>query len=228
MPTPPRAARPPIQCMYAYGLDGATGEPLARPLPPRGAFDRALAAAAGPPAPVAAELKAKHDRQTRPDDALRPDRLPNELDQAGWGVIFGRGVADEVYDALRPLLDLRRRQAAHTRAHYFQVYRGEQRPRPGRLEAGVPPQQRPRGRDAGRPRVHAVLPPPGRQPGRIPFEFQYELDVEYAVGRLWFPTTAEYRRYADAVVAADEAGRRRSAAGPSCSPRGAPGTSRPG
>jgi hypothetical protein len=42
-------------------------------------------------------------------------------------------------------------------------------------------------------------------PDVIPFDFQYLLGVEYAIGRLAFETAVEYENYARSIVAYDSA-----------------------
>src|SRR6185295_17129337 len=106
----------------------------------------------------------------------------------------------EVREALRPLLDHRRAQAARQRERRFQVYDlapgescsaflGRLESSPGPVDPDVVP--------------YYLLIVGG--PESIPFPFQYQLDVQYGVGRLWFPQPDDYARYAERLIVAETA-----------------------
>ena len=123
---------------------------------------------------------------------------PNDLSQAGWGVLFGPSVDQRIKDALQPLLDHRKAQAADD--SLFKVFDGPSGFLPGDTaqtwlqRQGV--------------RIDVVDPQLGvpfymliaAAPDEVPFEFQYVLDLYWAVGRVWFTTPDEFRQYADSVV----------------------------
>jgi hypothetical protein len=132
-----------------------------------------------------------------------------ELGQAGWGVIFATGADPAIKEALRPLLALREKQAM-AKLPLYRVFDGVHAYRKGE------------GKNAFLKRLpHSVGGGSGVAPGpvnpkkvpyylllvgppdEIPYRFQYELDVDYAVGRLSFETAQEYADYAQAVVAAE-------------------------
>ncbi|WP_437754613.1 hypothetical protein [Sorangium sp. So ce1389] len=116
-----------------------------------------------------------------------------DLSEVGWGIVFAKGVAPEVRAALAPLIEHRRAQA-------------------GALlkELEFDPDADTFSRWLRRHGVHAMSPDRSAvpfylllvgPPSAVPFEFQYLLDIEYAVGRIAFDTPAEYARYAASVVA---------------------------
>jgi hypothetical protein len=122
---------------------------------------------------------------------------PAELGEAGWGVLFAPGLDPQIKDALKPLLDHRQAGGAAP----FVVFDGPTTYRAGdtaeswlarqngvRLDVVNP--------DNGVPYYLLIV----GSPEVIPFEFQYVLDLYWAVGRLWFDTVAEFRRYAESVV----------------------------
>jgi len=127
-----------------------------------------------------------------------------DLASTGWAVIFSEKTPPEVVEALAPLLEHRRAAASYYGESGYREFRGETGFRRGESaeaflrRAGVP---------FGAPADPEALPyylllVGG--PEEIDLAFQYELDVEYAVGRIWFETPEEYRRYALAVVTAEK------------------------
>lgn len=130
---------------------------------------------------------------------------PCLLEQAGWGVVFPKVMKPGVREALRPLLEWRQQQAGAADERLFQVYEGEERgydpsenllrylEKRGSCDGPVNPRRMP---------YYLLLV---GEPTEIPFEFQYQLDLRHAVGRLSFPTPEEYAAYAANVVAVEKA-----------------------
>ncbi|MBN1260864.1 MAG: hypothetical protein JXB35_09305, partial [Anaerolineae bacterium] len=118
-----------------------------------------------------------------------------ELLQTGWGVIFADDADPAVEAALQPLIDLRKDQAGSLYHRYdFRVGKDSKSSFLARQGAGPGP--------ANPDKVPYYLLIVG-SPEKIPYEFQSQLDVQYAVGRLDFETVAEYNVYAESVVAAE-------------------------
>jgi len=132
----------------------------------------------------------------------------NDLSQTGWGVIFPANLPkkslDGIKEALKPLLDLRQKQAAAQQASFYQEFSGAERgykigeskndflkrsnvsPGPADPSRGVP--------------YYLLI---AGSPETIPFTFQYQLDVQYAVGRIYFDKLEDYYQYAKSVVEAE-------------------------
>lgn len=127
--------------------------------------------------------------------ALMPHLDADDLAQAGWGVVWAPGLNPRIREEMQPLLDVRKEQAGP-------LYR-EIEIRPGetffqfliRMGASVAPID-----PKGLPYYLLLV----GEPVDIPFEFQYQLDVAHAVGRLSFETPEEYGRYARGVVSAEQ------------------------
>jgi hypothetical protein len=129
-------------------------------------------------------------------DGLNAD----DLSQAGWGIVFPTNMdANEkqaIRQALMPLLKLREQQAGQ----FFMIFDGPTGYRDGdNADAWVAQ------RGGG---MFDVVPGQGLpyylmligSPDDIPFDFQYNLDMFYGVGRLYFRTPEEYGIYAANMV----------------------------
>jgi len=117
-----------------------------------------------------------------------------ELAEAGWGIIYGNGITDAVKEALSPLVNYRKAQAGELFKEY--AYQGESS-RDFLTNNDI-------GLGAADPEEMPYYLLIVGSPQEIPFNFQYELDVDRAVGRLYFAAPEEYDNYARSVVDAEK------------------------
>ena len=177
------------------GIDGATGEYLVPPF----TTAQAVSIARGRPTEgsLGTWFRAIVSVLRRPKLGLPMDVDPTNLARAGWAVVFPHGISPEVKAAVQPLLDRRKSVVPPDRCKVLQYRPGESMKkwlqRHGVAPGSVSPTKVP----------YYVLLVGG--PQEIPFDFQYLLDVEYAVGRLAFDTPEQYRAYAEGVAAYETA-----------------------
>jgi hypothetical protein len=194
----------PDTLIYPNGIDAETGQPLLPPLP----VELVAGLAQGRPIAKAEldELRARVaelERQRTAHLGVMAGIDPNNLAEAGWGVIFAQedqAQRPALREALAPLLALRRGQAGEryrdeTVNADFLYQPGESMNAWRARNGGAPGKVDPR-------RLPYYLLIVG-DPQRIPFDFQYQLDVAHAVGRIHFDTLDEYHSYARSVTAAE-------------------------
>ncbi len=182
------------------GIDGVSGTYI---VPPMRAEDLAALAQGHALDPVhLSELLAKYRETDEGHYGPAEGIDPKNLADAGWGVIFAYNADPEIHEALSELLTHRKRQATQNKEAYYKEFVGPDAYRPG--ESKVEFLTR-----------HGVGPGPANpekmpyyllivgDPDTIPYRFQYQLDVQYGVGRIHFDTIEEYSNYARSVVAAE-------------------------
>lgn len=184
-------------CVF-NGVDGVTGGyllPPARPgsLPVRGPAetdDRAHQA----------ELSWRHRQSIESTFAPIEGIDPTRLAEAGWGLVVPQDTDPATMEALDPLIRHRRSQAGaidERRCKVLTVLPGESKPAflhrhgagPGAPDPNIVP-------------YYLLL---AGDPVSIPFSFQYQLDVAYAVGRIAFEHAEDYAAYAESVVRSENA-----------------------
>jgi hypothetical protein len=173
-------------CVF-NGINAETGEYLYPPVSAREVF--------------ANFQKAPKDRER----ALIPGINPKDLGEAGWGVVFHVKEDPAVIEALRPLMEHRKAQASRRLYKEFtgaagycceskEDFLAEHMATMGPVNPNRMP--------------YYLLLVGG--PERIPYHFQHQLDVQYAVGRICFDTPEEYARYAQSVIEAETGGIKRN------------------
>lgn len=130
------------------------------------------------------------------------------LDETGWGVLFGNNVPKEYKEALQPLLD-KRYDDCHRNDKLFKVFDGDK----GGYRTGDSAEDWAKRIN---PRIEMGPVKPSRgvpfyilivaDANDIPYEFQYSLDMNWGVGRVWFNSADEVRQYAASVVAYETTG----------------------
>jgi hypothetical protein len=179
--------------IHLNGVDGASGDYLVPPLSAEAIADILLDRGEATPR---SELRQAIGDQGKPRLGPRPGIDPSKLDQAGWGIVFAGSGEAEVRNALQPLIELRRQQAG---SHLFRdladgdgyvandgvdSFLHHHHVGPGRVD----PEDLP---------YYLLLV---GSPEAIPFELEYRLNLQFAVGRIDFASVDEYRSYARSVA----------------------------
>ena len=131
-----------------------------------------------------------------------------EISQTGWGIIFASSVGDDVRDALKVLRQHRLKQAGEHYKEYeiypsvtaddflreyneYKIFGEKGKFNSTNMYEPADPQKVP---------YYLLIVGDFEE---IPFSFQYQLDVQYAVGRIYFETPEEYAQYAQKVADAE-------------------------
>lgn len=190
----------PDDLYYVNGLNGSTGAYLEEPLTPQQIGD------------AAQDLVKRQEDKAR-DDLLRDkaNRLSDssmapvfgvdvrKLEETGWAVLFAQGADPGIKRELQPLLDYRHKKAGDL----FKVYEDDKGYQPGDTWEEFCRRHRISVGQANPKQMPYYLLIVG-DPETIPYEFQYAVDVDRAVGRIHFDRLDDYACYAQSVVNAGE------------------------
>jgi hypothetical protein len=170
--------------VYVNGIDAKTGRYAVPPRP----FDE-MAKLIGTRPGVDTFDKTRGDK---PRSFGLPFGTTEKLEDAGWGIVFAIDTPDSVRNALKPLIDFRGKQVGK-RLKELDYKPGEQvRDWLARRQVA------PGGLNPNKIPYYLLLI---GSPDQIPYDFQYLLGIEYAVGRLSFDDAADYEHYARSTIA---------------------------
>ena len=181
--------------IYFNGINGLTGEYT---LPPMSGKKLAGLVTGEEPPENLSELRYRQQKGAGDHLGVREGVDPHKLEESGWGVIFAHDADPAVKEALSDLLALRESEAGE----YYHVYEGPDGYRPGESKSKFLARHGAGPGPADPEKVPYYLLIVG-SPEAIPYKFQTQLDVQYAVGRIHFNSLQEYANYARSVVAAE-------------------------
>ena len=171
--------------IYVNGIDPETG---AYAVPPRAIKEIAKGIRRSPSVSSVRDLHGEQPRSFGLPFGIKFDLL----DEAGWGIVFHPDTPQDVRAALAPLVAHRRKQVGdlvkeldYLKDEQTRDWYRRQGISPGAIEPAMVP-------------YYLLLV---GAPDLIPFEFQYLLGVDYAVGRLALDTAAAYDCYVRSVIA---------------------------
>src|SRR5512139_1720874 len=181
--------------LFFNGIDAVSGGYLLPPLTAK----QVSALALGKELDVhhLAELM-KRAEQPKDHYGVKEGVNPKDLAQAGWGVIFAHGADPAIQEALGELLKHRQAQAGERYKEYSGV--AAYRPNESKSDWLARHDMGPGPADPDKVPYYLLIV---GDPETIPYRFQYQLDVQYAVGRIYFESLEEYAQYARSVVMAE-------------------------
>jgi hypothetical protein len=189
----------PEDLYYVNGINGSTGAYLEEPLTPQEVGDAARTLVEKQPDEARDNvLMAKSFRTTQPGYRAIVGVDERELAETGWCVIFPKGAHPGLKVALQPLLDHRQKDAGDL----FKVYEGDDGYLPGDTWESFRVRHKVSTGQANPKQMPYYVLLVG-DPETIPYEFQFLLDVERAVGRIYFERLEDYATYAQSVVEAE-------------------------
>ncbi|MCK4975437.1 MAG: hypothetical protein KAS36_00735, partial [Anaerolineales bacterium] len=195
------------ELMIFNGINGATGDYDLPPQSPKNIASVARGTPISDDHKTDIAIRKDLDASSAEHFGLREGLDPTELSQSGWGVIFPQSLEPNqlaaLKEALRPLLEHRQEQASQDFEHYYKECSGELGYQPKQSKTDFL-RQHGRGPGAADPdKLPYYLMIVG-DPETVPYSFQYQMDVQYALGRIHFDSPEDYYRYAVSVVEAEK------------------------
>ena len=183
------------ELLYFNGINGATGEYDLPPMTPHQLAQ--VISGEEIDEGFLSELKQRREKHW----AVKEGVDPTDVGKSGWGIIMAHNADLAIREALGELLEHRQRQAGER----YKEYLGPDGYRPGDTKNKWLARQGMGPGPADPDKVPYYLLIVG-DPEKIPYRFQNQLDVQYAVGRLHFDTLDEYAAYARSVVQSEVSG----------------------